>query len=153
MGQRDTERGRVGRQAVRDGERDELAGNGETDHRHLGAVDDLLDEHGARAGRRPRRSDRIAELGRIEDEREPLLPLPVGRLDDVGRLELGLVVGDDLPPGLGNTGLVEPLALAQLVRRQNRSRRRDRVRQAELLSHARRDCDRPVRPRGDHAVQ
>jgi hypothetical protein len=152
MSERDTERGRVGRQPVGDGERSELACHREADDRHLRSRDQLLDERRARPRRVSRRGDRLRDLVRVEHEREALLALSVGRLDDQRRLQRQLAVRDDLPARLGHSGLRESLSLAELVCRERRRCGRDWMRQAELRGHARRNGDRPVGARGDHSV-
>ena len=75
----------------------------------------------ARGARAPSRSP-SGRLGRVLDERQPLLPLPVGRLHDDGAVDLGRLVAaaDDPPPRLRHARLGEPLALAELVRREHR---------------------------------
>ena len=51
-------------------------------HRHLGALDVLLDEHASSARLGGRLGERGVELLPAADEPEAPLPLPVGRLDD-----------------------------------------------------------------------
>ena len=154
MGERDAEGGRVGRDPVRGHERPEDTADREADHRHLGPVDELFDEREAVTGRLPRDRDRLGEVGGVLDERQAQLALPVRRLhDDRPRHRGQLVVGPDDPRArLGDSGLGEALALAQLVRGGDRRRRRDRVREAEALGDPRADADRPVGARRDDPV-
>ena len=95
-----------------------------------------------------------ARSPRRGDERQALLALPVGRLDDdrPGDLRQVVVAPDDPRPRLRHTGGGEPLALAQLVGREDRRLRRDRMRQPGMLRDPRGDADRPVRARRDDPV-
>src|SRR5207302_9494698 len=106
-------------------ERGEFTGRREADHRHLWAVDELLDQRDAAAPGRPGRSDRVGQPVLVFDEGEALLALPVGRLDDDRAVERGRIVStaDPPPARLRHAGLAEALALAQLVRDQDRDLR------------------------------
>ena len=88
--ERDAERGRVGDDPVGDGQRMEAPVDRERVHRHLRPGDQLLDEHDARRARaraRARTPPRARPV--VRHEREPLLALEVGRLDDARVAELG----------------------------------------------------------------
>ena len=156
MRERDPERRRLGGQAVGDGQRMELAAHREGVDGHLRPVDELLDDRRAAAGLCDRARDRGRELVLGAHERQALLPLPVGRLDDPGARNslLQRLVGslDDLPARLGHAGLREALALLLLGDGEARSRRVDRVRQAVALGDPCGDPDRPVDPGRDQPV-
>src|SRR5829696_4606186 len=85
--ERDAERRRLRAHAVGHGERVEAPAERERVHRHLLAVDQLLDE--ARAGARRLKGgvDRRSELVVVGDEREAALPLPVRRLEDARKAD------------------------------------------------------------------
>ena len=89
MRERDAERGRVRRQAVGHGDRDEAAVERHGVDGHLRPLDVLLDEHGAAAGLRDRGRDRGIELLGGPDERKATLPLPVGRFTTTGNRSPG----------------------------------------------------------------
>ena len=152
VGERDAEGGRLGGDAVGDRQRHEAAARREADHRHLGPVDVFLDERDAGARRPPREREGLVEVGAVEDERESLLSLPVGRFHHARGSELRLPVTDRLPPRLRHAGGRERLTLSQLVRREHGGRRSQRVREAELGGDARGDRDGPVGSRRDQAV-
>ena len=150
VGERDAEGGRLGEDPVGHGQREELAVARDGVHRQLRAVDQLLDEDAAAAGLGHRRLDGGCELGRLADEREPALALPVGRLDDAGERDRG--IADRERPRLNDACGGEPLALARLRRREHGRGAADRMRQAEVLGNPRRDPDGPVGSRRDDPV-
>ena len=147
MGEGDAEGGRLRRQPVRDGERVEATVEAERVHRQLGPVDVLLDEHAPEARLRERRRDRGLEPGGVVDEREPALPLPVGRLHDARERERGVVRVER--PRVRDPGRGERLALPALRRGERAAPGVDRVRQADPVGDARRDPHRPVGARRD----
>ena len=119
----------------------------EADHGHLRARRRAPRRARGRCGRRRARvSIASGSSAGSLDERQALLPLPVGRLDDDRARDLRQLVAaaDDPPARLRHARLREPLALAQLVRREHGRRRRDRMRQPGALGDARGDADRPV---------
>ncbi len=151
---RDAERGRLGDDPVGHRERVVLAARRESDHRHLRAWNELLDEREVAARLEPRRRESVLELGRRLNEREPALALAVGGLDDAGegRLRRDVVRADHVPLGLRHAGLVQPLALSELVRRQRGGPGGHRMRQPGALGDPCGDADRPVGSRGDDPV-
>ena len=132
----------------------ELAVDREADHRHLRPVDELLDERERRCGRAPARSRSrpAAPPGRATSV-SPFWPCRSGALTTHGAVDLRRLVAaaDDPPARLRHACLGEPLALAELVRREHRRLRRDRMRQPELLGDPRGDADRPVGARRDRS--
>ena len=150
VGEGDAEGGRLGEDPVGHREREELAVARDRVDRQLGAVDQLLDEDAAAAGLGDRRLDGGGELGRLADEREPALALPVGRLDDTRERDVGIARRER--PRLDDARGGESLALARLRRREHRGGAADRVRQAEVLGNPRRNPDRPVGPGRDDPV-
>ena len=158
MRERDPERRRLGDDAVGHGQWREPAVDRERVDRDLAAGHELLDEDDARARLVECELERVREHRLVGHEHEPLLALPVGRLDHARVAEragrrLGVLQrrADDMPrvwhPGFG-----EALALAELRGREHRGRRVDRVRQHEPFRDPRRDRDRPVDSGRNEAV-
>ena len=111
--ERDAERRRLGGQPVGDRERREDAAGRESDHGHLRPVGELLDERQSVPRRTARGLDRCGQLCRVGDERQSLLALPVGRLDDDRPRDLGhLVVAADDPRARLRHGLPRAAARA-----------------------------------------
>ena len=145
--ERDAERGRLGDQPVGDRERREDAADREADHRHLGPVDELLDERQPvpRRTRARSRSPPGSSAGSATSV-SPFWPCRSGALTTTGPATSGT---SSSPPttherGCGTPASREPLALAELVRRQDRRLGRDRVRQPSALGDPRGDADGPV---------
>jgi hypothetical protein len=124
----------------------------EAGDRHLGAVGKLLDQAEPAAGSPQRGLHRLAQLLLGAHEREPATRLSIGRLHHAGEAELVVRIGHDLPAGLRNAFLLEPLPLTKLRAREHRRRRRDRVREAVARCDARSGTDGQFAPRGDHSV-
>ena len=121
-----------------------------------GPSHELLDDRGAAAGLLDRARDRIRKLVLGANERQPLLTLPVGRLDDQdGTVCCKPVLGprDDVPARLGHAGLREALALLLLGDGEARGRCASiGCGRPMALGDARGDPDRPVDPGRDHAL-
>ena len=147
--QRDSERGRLSRQPVGDRQRVELAAQRERVHRHLGTVDELLDDRHTAARLLDRAPDRGRKLILGADEGQALLPLPVRRLHHRRHGQSLFRFRDDVPARLRHLRLRERLALLLLRDGPVRDRGVDRMRQPQPLGHACRDSHRPVDARSD----
>ena len=146
MRQRHAERRRVRRESVGDGERMEDAAGREGVDRDLRPLDELLDKNVTAPREGAGRGDRRPELGVRADEREPALALAIGGLDDAGRANRRGRSSrrSELPPRLGNTGVLEAPPLPQLRDGLGRGLGVERVRETEMGSDPGRDHDRPV---------
>ena len=156
--ERDTERGRLGGQAVGHRQRMEPPADGEPVDRHLAALDVLLDEQ----RRAPRGVEGHLDGRRdtlyLRHERQPALALPIrsfhhARIPQFLRRGSCLVGSraDDVPR-LRNTGGREGFPLTKLRRRERAGLGRDGMRDAEPLGDTRRDRDGPVDSRRDDPV-
>ena len=145
--ERDAEGGRLGVEPVGDRQRREDAADREADHGHLRPVDELLDERQAVPRGAARGLDRRGQARRVA-RRASGPSGPAGRAPSrrPGPSTSGSssLAADDPRARLRDARLGEALALAQLVRREHRRLRRDRVRQPGALGDPRRDADRPV---------
>jgi hypothetical protein len=149
--ERNSERGRLGGETVGDGKWIKGAVDGKGVDRNLGTLDELLHESAASPRFGHGELDRRLELGGVADQREPLLTLAVGRLDDAGERET-FCLRRELPARLGHPRLVEALALALLGNRQRGRLRRERMRKPETVRDTRRDGDGPIDPGRDDTV-
>ena len=150
MGESDSERGRLGDDPVGDGQRCEATADREGVDGHLAPGNELLDEHHVRARLLERERESVLELPLPADEHEPLLALPIGRLDHawvaeaVGSRPCLLERRADHVARVRDARLGEPLALAELRGGQDGGGWVDRVRQGEPLGDPRGDRNRPV---------
>ena len=154
MGERNAERGRFGDDAIGDRQRGEDGSGRKPDHRHLGARCELLDQSQIPARLESGRFHRGSELGCGPDERQPFLALAIRRLDDTRCLDDGQRVPrrHHPPARLRHAGLVQPLALTQLVGRQHGRLRRQRMGEPRALGDPRGHSDRPVGAGRDQAL-
>ena len=99
-------------------------------HRHLGPVHELLEQREPAARGAERRLERVVQLRRRPRQHEPLLALPVRRLDHEREADSSAAarastsVGATAYARLRHPGLGEPLALAQLRGRERGHLRR-----------------------------
>src|SRR5262245_55804898 len=120
--QRDAETRQRRRQPVGNGQRVEVPADRERIDGHLATGDELLDEQRRTAGGVECDPDRLLDLVRRADERQPALALPVGGLHDAGKADaLGGLrrlarAGADLVGRLRHARLGEALALPELGR-------------------------------------
>ena len=149
MRQRNPEGRRLGRQPVGHGQRMEVSAQRERVHRHLGPVDELLDDRHTAARLLDRAPDRGRKLILRADERQALLPLPVRRLHHRRHGQPFFRFRDDVPARLRHLRLRERLALLLLRDGPVRDPGVDRVRQSHPLGDACGDSHRPVDARGD----
>jgi hypothetical protein len=156
--ERDPERRRFGDDAVGHGQWREPAVDRERVDGDLAAGHELLDEDDIRARLAECELERAREHRLVGHEHEPLLALPVGRLDHARVAERagrrpGVLrrCADDMPR-VWHPGFREAFALAELRGREHRGRGVDRVRQHEPFRDPRRDRDRPVDSGRNEAV-
>ena len=112
--------------------------------RHLRALDELLDEGGAAARGRDRSTEGGRELTAVPHDRNRVAAA-VRRLDHARHADVEMRVCRQPPGDVRDAGLGEALALPDPRGRDRRGRRRERMREAEPLRHARGDPDRRVR--------
>ena len=156
--ERDAERRRLRDEPVGHRQRMEAPADRERVHRHLEPVHELLDEREVAPGRCCGCPERLRELLRLAHERQPLLTLAVGRLEDA-RIAKALGRGARLRQGRAELEARaldprrrEALALARLGRREQRGFRPDRMRKRQPFGDACGDRDREVDPRRDDPV-
>ena len=156
MRERDPERGRIGREPVGHGQRVEDAAYGEAVHGHLGPVDELLDQRlsGRRLAEIAASSAGASSSG--EDTTDTATcPWRSAGFTTSGRSSAELVIGGirhELPGGLGNAGLGEPLALEALRHGDLGRGRIQGVRQPEPVGDASRDRHGRVDPGRDQPL-
>jgi hypothetical protein len=126
--------------------------DGEAVHRQLGAVHVLLDERVPRPRLGDRELDRGCELGALVDERQPLLALAIGGLDDGRQREIVCARDSGAPTRLGHARFAEALPLALLGDCERSRLGRKGMWQPEVCRYAGGDRDGPVDPRRDDAV-
>ena len=152
VGERDAEGGPGPGEPVGDRQRVEDAADGEGVDGDLRPWHELLHEREPV----PRRSDcggnRLRELGRVGDDRKPLLALAVDGLHDRGQRQVVPGHRGHVPARLRNAVLRQALALAVLEDGERGRLGRDRMRQARVRGEPGGDGDRPVDARSDDPV-
>ncbi len=158
VGQRHSESGWLGNDAVGHRQRVELSTDRERVDRQLRSRHELVDEHDLTARCRQRRLERLRHVLRGRHHRQAALSLAIRRLDHAGKAELlGRLLGvgrsgADTEGSVWDARLGEPLALAELRHRRLRHLRGQRMPKVVASRHARCEADGKVDARRDDAL-
>ena len=158
--ERDSERGRLGDDAVGHRQRHEPPADRERVHRHLRPVDELLDAARARRARRRAQSrTRRRAPPALAHDREPFCPCRSGGLTTNGypirsaAARASTSVGTTAYRGCGTPASASRWRWRSFEVASTAASGDERVRQPEPRGDPRRDRDREVDPGRDHAVE